>query len=137
MSIIRPTGILALALVLMLTAGAATASAKGSKNKGGNKDHGVRGTVTAVDGNSITVETRKRGNQKFQITSSTTIERLGKHGQTKPSKEAKAGKTGKRGNAAKIRKIKEGSRVQVTTKGDTAEKITVKRKKGHKGKHSS
>jgi hypothetical protein len=133
MSIIRRIGILALALVVMLATGGATAFAKGYKNKGGDKERHVRGTVTAADCKSITVETKKHGSQQFRLTSATIVEKVGKKGQTKPAKQTTTGKASKRGKAGKASKIKTGSRVVVTAKGDTAKKVAVK-KRGHKSK---
>jgi len=134
MSIIRRTGILTIALAVALASGGIAAFAKGGKSKGSGKgERPVRGTVTASDRDSITVETRKRGNQKFKITSSTVIERLGKHGEVKSPGEAASGKAGKHGKAGKGRKIKVGSRVTITAKDGVAEKVSVKRSR-HKGK---
>jgi hypothetical protein len=134
MRAITKTGILVLTLAVALAAGGASAFAKGDKSKrSGSAERAVRGTVTAADRDSITVETRKRGSQKFKITSGTVIERLGKHGQVKSPGEAKSGKAGKHGKAGKARRIKVGSRVTITAKDGVAEKVSVKRSR-HKGK---
>ena len=130
MSIINRTGILTLALAVVLAAGGSVAFAKGHKNKHSGQNRPVRGTVTAADSNSVTIETQKHESKKFTITSSTTIERLGKHGKVKPPKEARSGKHGK---AQKARKIKAGCRIVITAKDGVAEKVAIKRNR-HKGK---
>jgi len=124
------TCIYVLTLTIALAFGEASAFAKGNKNKHSRGDRPLRGTVTAADRNSITIETKKNESKQFRLTPSTTIERLGKHGVVKPPKESK---TGKSGSARKARKIKAGSRVEVTAKDGVAEKVSIKRNR-HKGK---
>jgi hypothetical protein len=128
------TSMLALAMAIAFAVGGTSVFAKGDKSKrSGSAERPVRGAVTAADRDSITVETRKRGSRTFKITSSTVIERLGKHGQVKSPGEAKSGKAGKHGKAGKARRIKVGSRVTITAKDGVAEKVSVKRNR-HKGK---
>ena len=134
MGIISRTGISILALAVAFAAGGPVAFAKG--HKGSNKERRVRGTVTAVNSSSITVEAKKHESKQFRITSGTVVERLGKHGQVKSpgeTKTGKAGRQGKTGKHGKAGRIKSGSRVVITAKDGVAEKVAIKRNH-HKGK---
>lgn len=128
------TSIFALAMAIALVAGGTSVFAKGDKNKrSGAAERSVRGTVTASDRDSITVETRKHGNQTLKISSGTVIERLGKHSKVGSPGDAKSGKPDKHGKAGKTRRIKVGSKVTITAKDGVAEKVSVKRSR-HKEK---
>lgn len=130
MSTLARTSVYAVALMVAMTFSGTIALAKAGRNKHSRDDRSVRGTVTAADRNSITVETKRHGSQQFRLTPHTTVEKLGKHGAVKSSK---ASQTGSGGKARKARKIRAGSRVEVMAKDGVAVKVSVKRKH-HKGK---
>ena len=117
---ISRTRIVALALAMALMAGGSAALAKGQKAKGGNKgEHGMGGTVTAVDASSISIETKKHGTKQFQLAANTVYETKGK------KKQANTPIT--------LAAVKKGMRVQIMAAGSQASKVVV-RGEGHKGK---
>ena len=112
-------------LAVALIAGGSTALAKGGKhNKAGKADHGIRGTVSAVTEKTITVETKKKGAQEFQLTDTTVYETKGKK---------------KQGNTPAARTdVQQGAKVQIVASGTTAEKVIIsagKQKAAGKHKH--
>jgi hypothetical protein len=114
---------LALAIVLTLVGG--EAFAKGGKNRKSGGDGAIRGTVTAVTSDSITIETRKRGTREFKLSGNTVFERVKKHGEAKPLGQGR--KAGKKGKAGRTPKIEVGSRVVITLKEGAIEKVGIKR----------
>ena len=120
MRIIRSTAIAGLAVVLALGVGGADVLAKGKGNKGGGQGSTVaRGTVTAVDPGSITIQSKKLGSQTFTINASTVYKKA-------------AGKKGQSGTTATLADVKKGKRVAIKSSGDQATKVTIL--KGGKGR---
>ena len=119
MKLISKAGIVSLVVAAALAVGGPSVFAKGKKGSG-KGSHGAKGTVTAVNSSSITIETKKHGAKTFQLTASTVYERRGKKGQ--PDKPAK------------LASIKTGERVQVAASGGTATKVIFKKKHHKKNK---
>jgi hypothetical protein len=130
--------VVALVLVLALAASVSAAGGKGKAGKKGKKAKAVHGVVVAVapdkdksTAGTVTVKVRhgkkKAGNvteteTKFTVNDSTKIEKV----------------SGKKGNlqttAVSLGDLKEGTRVVVRAKGDAAEQIKFRAKKGKKAK---
>ena len=118
MKIISKTGLVSLVVAVALVVGGASVFAKGKK--GGKVCHGAKGTVTAVDSSSITVETKKKGAKQFQLTASTVYERKGKKGQPN--------------TPAALTEVQQGEHVHVTAAGGKATKVVFKKKHHKKNK---
>jgi hypothetical protein len=130
--------VVALFLVLALVASASAAGGKGGAGKKGKKARAVHGVVVSVAADkdkstsgTVTVKVRhgkkKAGNvteteKKFTVNDSTKIEKVsGKKGQLQTT-------------AVSLGDLKEGTKVVVTAKGDTAEQIKFRAKKAKKAK---
>src|SRR4051812_28657179 len=107
----RWTNLVVLALVVCLAGGVAEAAkgAKGAKpdkgNKAGKRDQdGVAGTVTKVEGNSITVQTRGKKGAEVVVTTDDKTQFTG---------------------VASASEIKVGMMVRVSPATGTAQKVTV------------
>ena len=109
---IRRTSIMALALTFALVAGGSVALAKGQKGEGKKKgEHGMRGTVTVVDADSISIETKKHGTKQFQLAASTVYETKGrKHQANTP---------------ATLAAVKKGDRIQIVANGSEVTKVII------------
>jgi hypothetical protein len=105
---------------LLLTANS-TALAKSKSGKKADKPQTVLGTVKSVDGNSVTIDSKKGDAKQFQLTDDTTYKLKGKKGS-----EAQT---------ATSADVKEGVRVAVTAKGDQVKSLLIetKPKKSKKG----
>ena len=104
---------------LILTTGS-VAMAKAKPGKKANQALVVLGTVTSIEGNSITLESKKGGSKQFKLTDDTKYKQAGKKGSDeKPADRAD---------------VKAGQRVAVTAKGDQLQTIVIesKQKKGKK-----
>jgi hypothetical protein len=104
-------GGIVLAVGSVVFAGGSTAFAKAKPGKKAGKPQIVLGAVKSVDSNTITVEAKKGGSRQFQLTGDTTYKLRGKKG----AADENATKTD----------LKEGERVAVTAKGDTAQAIVI------------
>ena len=104
---------------LILTTGS-VALAKAKPGKKADQALVVLGTVKSIEGNSITLETKKGGSKQFQLTDDTKYKQAGKKG----SDEKPADRTD----------VKAGQRAAVTAKGDQVQTIVIesKQKKGKK-----
>jgi hypothetical protein len=118
MRALRYLTVLALALVLAVNVQAAE---KGKKKKG----KGIKGVVTKVDKDSITVKVGKRGDaaeKTFKLTGTTTVEKVsGK----KPDRKV---------TPATLSDVAVGARVAIKADGDTATSIKLREGKAKKNK---
>ena len=128
MNRISRMGIAVMALAVALAVGGSTALAKGHKGAGkhagkaGKAEKAVGGKVTAVDQNSITIDTKKHGAKQYQVNASTTYEFKGKKHQA--------------GRPAALSDVTAGERVQITGGGNQAKKVIIsKAKHGAKNKN--
>jgi hypothetical protein len=110
-------GLVAVVLVVALAFVSSPAWAKGKKAK---KPHSTAGKVTAVDQQSITIETKKQGTKKFTLTATTVYEKASKD-KTKPA------------TPATLADVKAGQKAKVVASADQAQKVTFSGGKG-KGK---
>ena len=101
-------GLLAVGFASPASGSAAVAKAKGKK---ANRAQKVAGAVTALDDTSVTVETKKSGSRKFELTNATSFKlKTTKDGEAKP---------------AVASDLKVGGRVQITAAGGTAKEIVI------------
>jgi hypothetical protein len=113
------TGIVALVVAVAVAGVSSTAFAKGQKKNKGT--HATGGKVTAVDQNSLTIETKKKGAKQFTLTSTTVYEKASKDS-TKPA------------TPATLADVKTGRHVKVVAAGGQAQKVTLRGGKGKGGK---
>jgi hypothetical protein len=104
----------ALAIGCLLCATSSTALAKAKALKQADQPQTTLGTVTAVDGNSLTIETKKAGAKQFQLSDDTKYQLKGKKG-------------GAEQTAAR-NDVKAGQRVAVTAKGNQVQSIVIETK---------
>ena len=131
MSRISRMGIAVMALAVALAVGGSTALAKGHKGAGkhagkggkaGKAEKAVGGKVTAVDQNSITIDTKKHGSKQYQVNAGTTYEFKGKkHGAGRP---------------AALSDVTAGERVKIAGRGNQATKVIISKAK-HGGKNKN
>ena len=112
----------ALASGCLLCATSSTALAKAKAGKKADQPQTILGTVTAVDGNSLTVETKKAGAKQFQLSDDTKYQLKGKKGGV--------------AQTAARNDVKAGQRVAVTAKGDQVQSIVIETK-GKKSKKAT
>jgi hypothetical protein len=118
MGIVSRTAVAGLAVVVAMTLCSANALAKG--NKGGGK-----GAVTAVDATSITIESKKKGSEKFTVTAATVYEKAGNP------------KKGEASAPATLADVQVGTQVAIEGTTDQATKVIIEksaRNGGGKGK---
>jgi hypothetical protein len=104
----------ALATGGLLCATGSTALAKAKALKPADQPQTILGTVASVDGNSLTVETKKAGAKQFQLSDDTKYQLKGKQGSAEQT--------------ASRNDVKAGQRVAVTAKGDQVQSIVIERK---------
>jgi hypothetical protein len=104
MGIVSRTAVVGLAVAVALTFCSANTFAKGNKAA-------AKGLVTAVDNNSVTVDSKKTGSQKFTVTATTVYE--------------KAGKKGEAAVAATLADVQVGALVELEGATDGATKVTI------------
>jgi hypothetical protein len=112
----------ALAIGCLICTTGSTALAKAKSAKKADQPQTVLGTVKSVDGNALTVETKKGGAKQFQLSDDTKYQLKGK----KDSAEQPAVRSD----------VKEGQRVSVTAKGDQVQSIVIEIK-GKKSKKAT
>jgi hypothetical protein len=112
----------ALAIGCLICTTGSTALAKAKSAKKADQSQTVLGTVKSVDGNALTVETKKGGAKQFQLSDDTKYQLKGK----KDSAEQAAARSD----------VKEGQRVSVTAKGDQVQSIVIETK-GKKSKKAT
>jgi hypothetical protein len=113
-------GLATMVICGLILATGSVALAKAKPGKKADQALVVLGTVTTIEGNSITLESKKGGSKQFQLTDDTKYQQAGKKGSDeKPVARAD---------------VKAGQRVAVTAKGDQAQTIVIesKQKKGKK-----
>ena len=103
-------GVVTLVVAVALASVSSTAFAKGKKPKGTRP---TVGKVTAVDQNSITVQTKKQRSKQFTLTTATVYERASK-ASTKP---------------ATLADVKANRQVKIVAAGGQAQKVTVSARK--------
>lgn len=108
-------------ITLAFAATASETTAVKAKAKKAKKTQEAAGTVTAVDESSISIETKKQGNRKFELKRETVYKSLDmKDVEVKP---------------ATLADVQVGAQVRVVATGATADRIVITMKK-HKSKRT-